>query len=68
MMRSFYRLQKVNPGFSYARLASFTVSLPQKKYVSEEQRSAFFTRLLENIRGLPGVEATAAGVNSCIRS
>ena len=52
MIRSFYRLQKVNPGFSYARLASFTVSLPQKKYVTEEQRTAFFKRLLENISGL----------------
>ena len=60
MMRSFYRLQKVNPGFSYARLASFTVSLPQKKYASEAQRSEFFSGLLENIRALPGVEATAA--------
>jgi putative ABC transport system permease protein len=59
MIRSFYRLQNVNPGFSYARLASFTVSLPQRKYVTEEQRSEFFKRLLENISGLPGVEATA---------
>ena len=60
MIRSFYRLQNVNPGFSYARLASFTVSLPQKKYVTEEQRGEFFKRLLENIRTLPGVEAAAA--------
>ncbi|MGI9065747.1 MAG: ABC transporter permease [Pyrinomonadaceae bacterium] len=60
MIRSFYRLQNVNPGFSYARLASFTVSLPQKKYVTEEQRTEFFRRLLENIRTLPGVEASAA--------
>ncbi len=60
MIRSFYRLQNVNPGFSYARLASFTVSLPQKKYVTEEQQSEFFKRLLENIRTLPGVEASAA--------
>ena len=54
-----YRLQNVNPGFSYARLASFTVSLPQRKYVTEEQRTAFFKRLLDNISGLPGVEASA---------
>lgn len=59
MIRSFYRLQNVNPGFSYARLASFTVSLPQRKYVTEEQRTEFFKRLLENISGLPGVEASA---------
>jgi len=60
MIRSFYRLQKVNPGFSYEHLTSFSVSLPEKKYPKDEQREAFFKRLLENMRALPGVEATAA--------
>jgi putative ABC transport system permease protein len=60
MIRSFYRLQKVNPGFSYDHLTSFTVALPQKKYAESEQREQFYNRLLENLRGLPGVEATAA--------
>jgi putative ABC transport system permease protein len=60
MIRSFYRLQKVNPGFSYDHLTSFTVALPQKKYAEGEQREQFYNRLLENLRGLPGVEATAA--------
>lgn len=60
MIRSFYRLQKVDPGFSYDHLTSFTVALPQKKYATEEQRAQFYNRLLENLRGLPGVEMTAA--------
>jgi len=60
MIRSFARLQQVNPGFSYEHLSSFTLSLPQKKYPTEEERDQFFTRLLANVRGLPGVEATAA--------
>ena len=60
MIRSFYRLQKVNPGFSYEHLTSFTVSLPEKKYKTAEQRDQFYTQLLQNLRGLPGVEATAA--------
>ena len=60
MIRSFYRLQKVNPGFSYDHLTSFTVALPRKKYTESEQREQFYNRLLENLRGLPGVEATAA--------
>jgi putative ABC transport system permease protein len=60
MIRSFYHLQKVNPGFSYQHLTSFSVSLPEKKYANEEQRGQFFSSLLEHIRGLPGVEATAA--------
>ena len=60
MIRSFYRLQNVNPGFSYDHLTSFSVALPRKKYENNEQREQFYNRLLENLRGLPGVEATAA--------
>ena len=60
MIRSFYLLHKVNPGFSHEHLTSFSVALPQKKYSSLETRQAFFDRLLENIRSLPGVESVAA--------
>lgn len=60
MIRSFYRLQKVNPGFSYEHLTSFSVALPEKKYKTNDQQEDFYKRLLENLRGLPGVEATAA--------
>jgi putative ABC transport system permease protein len=60
MVRSFYLLQKVNPGFSHEHLTSFSVSLPQKKYATEDARAAFYNRLLENIRSLPGVESAAA--------
>src|SRR5437762_4004307 len=60
MIRSFYRLQKVNPGFSYEHLTSFSVALPEKKYKTNEQQEDFYKRLLENLRGLPGVESTAA--------
>jgi putative ABC transport system permease protein len=60
MIRSFYRLQNVDPGFSYEQLTSFTVALPQRKYVTEDQRSAFFNTLLQNLRALPGVQSVAA--------
>ena len=60
MIRSFYLLQKVNPGFSYEHLTSFSISLPQKKYTTGETQGAFYNRLLDNIRGLPGVESAAA--------
>ena len=59
MIRSFYTLQKVNPGFSYEHLTSFSVALPRMKYTNAEQREQFFNRLLENLRTLPGAEATA---------
>ena len=60
MIRSFYLLQKVNPGFSYEHLTSFSVALPDKKYPTEENAITFYKRLLENLSALPGVESTAA--------
>jgi putative ABC transport system permease protein len=60
LIRSFYRLQNVNPGFSYEHLTSFSMSLPQKKYPAEDQRAEFYRRAVEDIRPLPGVEAVAA--------
>jgi putative ABC transport system permease protein len=60
MLRSFYGLQSISPGFSYDHVTSFSVSLPIKKYATEAQRADFYKRLLDKTRGLPGVEATAA--------
>ena len=60
MIRSFYLLQKVNPGFNHEHLTSFSIALPEKKYANEEQIGSFYNRLLENIRALPGVESAGA--------
>ena len=60
MIRSFYLLYKVNPGFSYEHLTTFNISLPEKKYSSLQQKGAFYDRLFENMRTLPGVESVAA--------
>src|SRR5205814_8943584 len=60
MIRSFYRMENVNPGFSYENLTSFTVSLPPRKYVTEAQRTTFFNQLVQNLRTLPGVQYVGA--------
>ena len=60
MIRSFYLLQKVNPGFSYDHLTSFSISLPVKKYANDDTRSNFYNSLMTNLRALPGVESSAA--------
>src|SRR5207302_7394528 len=60
MIRSFYRLENVNPGFSYENLTSFTVSLPPRKYVTEAQRTMFFNQLVQNLSTLPGVTYVGA--------
>jgi putative ABC transport system permease protein len=62
MIRSFYRLQKVDPGFNYDRMLTFNVSLPPKKYPEDQQKVSFFEQLTEKLRALPGVQTV--GVSS----
>ena len=57
MIRSFYRLQQVDPGFIHERLLTFNVSLPQKKYPENQQKISFYEQLADRLRGLPGVQA-----------
>jgi putative ABC transport system permease protein len=60
MIRSFSRLLAVDPGFKADHVLTAFVSLPQSKYPKHEEQTAFFDRLLERLRNLPGV--TAAGL------
>ena len=57
MIRSFYYLQRVDPGFVTDNLMTFSVSLPTKKYPEEQQRINFYQQLLQNLRALPRVQS-----------
>jgi len=59
LLHSFVRLQEVDPGFKPDHLLTMEVSLPDVKY-PDPQKAAFFARLLEQVRGLPGVESAGA--------
>jgi putative ABC transport system permease protein len=61
MIQSFLRLMNVDSGFEASHLLTFQVSLPTTKY-DEQSRASFFTHLLDNIRGLPGVLSVSADV------
>ncbi|MFN0124627.1 MAG: ABC transporter permease [Blastocatellia bacterium] len=58
LIRSFYRLYHVNPGFSYERLWSANITLPGKKYDLDRQ-IAFWRQLTERLGAMPGVEAAS---------
>jgi predicted permease len=62
LLKSFARLQNVNPGFSPDRVLTAQISLPATRYPDAGARRAFWTRLIERARTLPGV--TAAGLTS----
>jgi putative ABC transport system permease protein len=57
MIRSFSRLLAVDPGFKADHVLTAFVSLPVSKYPKREEQTAFFDRLLERLRGVPGVSA-----------
>jgi len=56
LLRSFHRLQQVDAGFTPERVLSFRLDLPQRKYATEEQQTAFYQSLREKLRALPGVQ------------
>jgi predicted permease len=62
LIKSFLKLQDVNPGFSAERVLTAQLALPAARYPDAAARRAFWARLLDRVRSLPGV--TAAGLTS----
>lgn len=60
MVKSFLRLQAVNPGFNPNQLLTMVVSLPRAKYPKSDKIAAFYQQVLEKIKTLPGVQAVGA--------
>jgi putative ABC transport system permease protein len=61
-LRSFSRLQEVNPGFQPHGLMTATLSLPPVQYDQPEKRIAFYRALLERLQVLPGVTSVGLGI------
>src|SRR5215204_5105330 len=59
LIRSFVRLQQVNPGFEPRGVLAMQVSLPGSKYKEGTLRAAFDRQVLEVVRALPGVKSAA---------
>ena len=60
LLRSLVRLLEVNPGFDAQNLLTFQVNLPADKYSESSQRKAFYDRLADAARSLPGVKNVGA--------
>ena len=56
LVKSFTRLQSVNPGFQPDGLLTFNLFMPAAEYPNDTARIAFLDRALTTIRELPGVE------------
>ena len=60
LMRSFTKLQAVDPGFKPEQALTFDLTLPDARYADDGPRIAFFDQLLPRLRNLPGVRAASA--------
>ncbi|MDQ3254316.1 MAG: ABC transporter permease [Acidobacteriota bacterium] len=59
LIKSFLRLQEVEPGFDASNLLTAQISLAVAKYDSTAKQAAFFGRMIEHLEALPGVQAVA---------
>ncbi|HYL73096.1 MAG TPA: ABC transporter permease [Bryobacteraceae bacterium] len=63
LLKSFLRLQGVDIGLDPNKVLTMSVSLPDTRYQSPQQRAMFFQRLLARLSQVPGIR-TAATVGS----
>lgn len=59
LMKSFWRLENVNPGFDPHQVVSLSLNLPETTYSQPESIDGFYNQLLDRVKGLPGVQSAA---------
>ncbi|HKP85675.1 MAG TPA: ABC transporter permease, partial [Blastocatellia bacterium] len=63
MIKSFLKLQNVNPGFNAANILTMQLSLPRTKYTNPAQTAAFYKELLNKVEALPGAKSAAISIS-----
>jgi putative ABC transport system permease protein len=64
LLKSFIRLQNVNPGFEPRNVVTMEISLPVAKYARGKPVADFYAELIRRVSALPGVGA--AGLTSIL--
>jgi putative ABC transport system permease protein len=59
LLKSFVALRGVDAGFDPRNVISLRVNLSRGNYGTPEKRSAYYERLLAEVKGIPGVESAA---------
>jgi putative ABC transport system permease protein len=60
MIKSFWRLGQIHPGFRAENVLTMEVPLSTSKYPERRQMSAFFQQVIQKLETVPGVEAVGA--------
>ncbi|HEU5180084.1 MAG TPA: ABC transporter permease [Candidatus Polarisedimenticolia bacterium] len=63
MLTSFIKLQSTSPGFEPAKIRTVALELSGARYDTDPKINAFWDRMLEEVRGLQGVEAAGTGTS-----
>jgi putative ABC transport system permease protein len=61
LLRTLWTMQHVDRGFVTERIATMRLSLPASMYAGPPDVISFYSRLIEKVRTLPGVESAATG-------
>jgi len=59
LIRALWKLQGTDPGFHAAGVLTLQTALPMPKYELTSRRAEFYTRVLTEVRALPGVSSAA---------
>lgn len=59
LVKSFWRLNSVDPGFNTHQLVAIDLSPPGRRYAEPVQTGLFYTRVLDAVRASPGVQSAA---------
>jgi putative ABC transport system permease protein len=57
MVKSFQRLQKVDPGFNPENVLAMDIILPPAKYTDGQKQAGFFQEVIGRVKTLPGVQS-----------
>ena len=63
LIKSFARLQQVDPGFQRENVLTAQLSLPAARYPTPDGRGAFWSRLIEKTQQIPGVTTVGMTTN-----
>jgi predicted permease len=60
LVKSFWRLQQVDPGFKAENVLSLQLAPPSTAYAEGDRKRVFYREIMDRVRALPGVKAAGA--------
>ncbi|MGA9769117.1 MAG: ABC transporter permease [Blastocatellia bacterium] len=60
MIRSFFRLQQIDPGFNVDNLLTLDLAAPRSRYPKTADIATFYEKIVARMQTLPGIQSAAA--------